>query len=83
MLLYRTSRGPVLHYDHSWYSIDRPWNDLVNDDSLFETLSETPPGLKEDPSLASVAEAPLAPITDQEIWAAGVTDFRSKTARME
>ena len=83
MLLYRTSRGPVLHYDHSWYSIDRPWNDLVNDDSLFETLSAMQPGLKEDPSLASVAEAPLAPITDQEIWAAGVTYFRSKTARME
>jgi 2-dehydro-3-deoxy-D-arabinonate dehydratase len=41
------------------------------------------PGLKEDTSLESVAQKPLAPMTDQEIWAAGVTYFRSKTARME
>ena len=83
MLLYRTSTGPVLHADGSWYLIDRPWNDLVNDDSLFETLTQTLPGLKDDPALESVAQAPLAPINDQEIWAAGVTYFRSKTARME
>ena len=83
MLLYRTSTGPILHCDGAWYLIDRPWNDLVNDDSLFETLNEMLPKLKEDPALESVAETPLAPITDQEIWAAGVTYFRSKTARME
>ena len=83
MLLYRTSTGPVLHLGNSWYSIDRPWNDLVNDDSLFETLTRMLPGLKEDTSLESVTQKPLAPMTDQEIWAAGVTYFRSKTARME
>ena len=83
MLLYRTSTGPVLHCEQSWYLIDRPWNDLVNDDSLFETLTQMLPKHKEDPSLESVAGKPMAPINDQEIWAAGVTYFRSKTARME
>ena len=83
MLLYRTSTGPVLHSDDSWYLIDRPWNDLVNDDALFDTLTQMLPGLEADASLESAAQTPLAPITDQEIWAAGVTYFRSKTARME
>ncbi len=83
MLLYRTPTGPVLHADDSWYFIDRPWNDLVNDDSLFDTLTQVLPGLEADASLESAAQTPLAPITDQEIWAAGVTYFRSKTARME
>jgi len=83
MLLYRTSKGPVVHCDQSWYSIDHRWNDLVNDNLLFDTLTEMLPRLKEEPSLESVAATPLAPITNQEIWAAGVTYFRSKTARME
>ncbi len=83
MLLYRTSRGPVLHFESAWYLISRPWNELVNDDSLFETLTKMIPSLKEDALLESVAHTPLAPINDQEIWAAGVTYFRSKNARME
>lgn len=43
--------------------------------SAFESGFEADPF---DPTLSS-----LAPIGDQEIWAAGVTYFRSKTARME
>ncbi len=83
MLLYRTSKGPVLHFENAWYLIDRPWNELVNDDSLFQTLTQMLPDLEENTSLESVVQTPLAPITDQEIWAAGVTYFRSKNARME
>jgi 2-dehydro-3-deoxy-D-arabinonate dehydratase len=83
MLLYLTSEGPVLNRDGSWFSIQRPWNDLVNDDALFDTLNRMLPELEENSALASHAQRPLAPITNQEIWAAGVTYFRSKTARME
>ncbi|MCS1407705.1 MAG: hypothetical protein M2R45_00865 [Verrucomicrobia subdivision 3 bacterium] len=35
------------------------------------------------PSIDSVATTLLAPVDQQEVWAAGVTYFRSKTARME
>jgi len=50
MLLYRTPAGPVLHSDHIWYSIDRPWNELINDDLLFDTLTQMLPSLNADPS---------------------------------
>jgi 2-dehydro-3-deoxy-D-arabinonate dehydratase len=36
-----------------------------------------------DPALAKSALRPLAPLDAQEVWAAGVTYLRSKTARME
>lgn len=51
MLLYRTSKGPVLHFENAWYLIDRPWNELVNDDSLFQTLTQMLPDLEENTSL--------------------------------
>jgi 2-dehydro-3-deoxy-D-arabinonate dehydratase len=84
MLLYRTSRGPVLHSDDQWRLVDREWDDLVCDDDLHDVLAAAARTLKSDPSLASLAAAPLPPIGPrQELWAAGVTYLRSRTARME
>ena len=84
MLLYRTSRGPVLHSDGHWRLVDREWDDLVCDDALHDVLAAAARALKSDPALASLAAAPLPPIGPrQELWAAGVTFLRSRTARME
>jgi 2-dehydro-3-deoxy-D-arabinonate dehydratase len=84
MLLYRTSRGPVLHADDQWRHIDREWTELVNDDRLHEALTSATRSLPADANLAALAIAPLAPIgPQQELWAAGVTYMRSRTARME
>jgi 2-dehydro-3-deoxy-D-arabinonate dehydratase len=40
--------------------------------------------LKADPGIAYLVETELMPpIDEQEVWAAGVTYFRSKKARMD
>jgi 2-dehydro-3-deoxy-D-arabinonate dehydratase len=83
MLLYRTLQGPALHADERWFLIDRDWDALVNDDGLAGFLRSQAGSLTPDSSLAEAARRPLAPIGAQELWGAGVTYLRSRTARME
>lgn len=78
--LFRTSDGPVLeHGERRVRLVDLSWDALVNHDNLYDHLLA---------ALSEVADArgeflPLAPIGSQEVWAAGVTYLRSRTARME
>jgi len=84
MLLYRTTSGPVAEHEGQWYALQRPWDDLVNDDALATTLATEIRALPPNPALSVEATRPLAPIAPaQELWAAGVTYLRSRTARME
>jgi 2-dehydro-3-deoxy-D-arabinonate dehydratase len=84
MLLYRTLRGPVLHAEGQWLLVERDWEDIVNDDSLHDALAAATRRLKPEAALEAVAAEPLPPIGPrQELWAAGVTYVRSRTARME
>lgn len=73
----------MLEYDGDWYRIDRAWDDLVNDDDLYEFLNTCVASLPQDDSMSERVADARAPIGSQEIWAAGVTYFKSKTARME
>jgi 2-dehydro-3-deoxy-D-arabinonate dehydratase len=82
MHLYRTRNGIYLHAESHWHRlVDEDWDVLFNRADLHAYLAD----------LAAVntaipAPAPdiiLAPIGSQEVWAAGVTYFRSRTARME
>jgi 2-dehydro-3-deoxy-D-arabinonate dehydratase len=81
MHLYRTSQGFYLHND-SWFRLpDTDWDSLIAHDDLHGYLSRVATEF-------TVVQAPapdsiLAPIGTQEVWAAGVTYFRSRTARME
>ncbi len=80
MLLYRTSRGPVVEDGGKFYAItERDWDTLFNLDDLGATLRAAVTAgrtLNKPMTL-------LAPIGAQEVWAAGVTYWRSRTARME
>lgn len=78
--LYRTTNGPVAQIDSDWYSMSgQAWDDLFNHPGLAGLISQkaTTPGEK-----ANQPEQPLAPVGEQEIWAAGVTYYRSRSARM-
>ena len=83
MLLYRTTRGALVQVEEHIYALGNvDWDALLNSDDLAWTLQslidETPVAeQKLDP-----AEL-LAPIVGQEVWAAGVTYYRSRDARME
>jgi len=80
--LYRTKAGCFVEQGGQHYRMDGlDWDALVSQEDLQGTLS----GLIEakKPSLKFHAAELLAPIGQQEVWAAGVTYYRSRGARME
>ena len=83
MHLYRTKESPIVESGGQRFRINKSWNELLQDDSLPQTLRNLIESGKPDAGIADPISVALAPIVDQEIWAAGVTYFRSKTARMD
>jgi 2-dehydro-3-deoxy-D-arabinonate dehydratase len=84
MILYRTTAGPVLADGERLFAIRRDWHDLVNDDALHDFLAACRRKAVPDTGLAAALRRPLPPIGErQELWAAGVTWLRSRSARME
>ncbi|MBL62677.1 MAG: 2-hydroxyhepta-2,4-diene-1,7-dioate isomerase [Opitutae bacterium] len=86
MKLYKTRKGPVLEAGQGFrlLSGESDWDSLVNRDDLRLRLEEL--AALEDPSdeaATAACEELLAPIGSQEVWAAGVTYFSSRLARME
>ncbi|HZQ20919.1 MAG TPA: fumarylacetoacetate hydrolase family protein [Terriglobales bacterium] len=85
MKLYRTTEGAFVEEDGKFYfvcplSSAEEWDQLVCDADLSkrgQTAIRKAAPKQIDP--ASI----LAPIGNQEVWAAGVTYFRSRTARIE
>ncbi|HEY1049234.1 MAG TPA: fumarylacetoacetate hydrolase family protein [Prosthecobacter sp.] len=82
MLLYRTTNGIYLQNADVWHALpETNWDTLFDSPNLATFLAQvasTTPAVD-----APVAGTILAPIVSQEVWAAGVTYFRSRTARME
>lgn len=84
MKLYRLQDSVLVEEEGKFYPINgMPWEEVVNRDDLYDWL------LKQTEEIAPVrftVDAPglLPPIAgEQEIWASGVTYYRSKKARME
>lgn len=85
MKLYKTENGILLEKDDLFYRLhETDWDLAVNRDDLYEWLeiqiqSLIPITFTDDVPMPEI----LAPIGSQEVWASGVTYFRSRTARME
>ena len=81
MKLYRTLDGVVVENNNQYYVLETGWTAFVNRSQLHQKVLEdiTTISARPDFNLTGV----LPPITDQEIWASGVTYMRSKEARME
>ncbi len=82
MKLYQTKSGILAEHREHFYRINAPsWDHLVVRDDLLDLLigevQQSQP--LTDPSLQDL----LPPIGSQEVWAAGVTYYRSRNARME
>lgn len=84
MKIYRTIDGIILQQVDALrsYNLETSWNELIDRDDLFAFISEEWEKAEKlndpiDPSRL------LAPIGSQEIWAAGVTYYSSRLARME
>ena len=79
MKLYRTARGPVVEHDGAFHSVPQDWDALINHRDLAAHLRRATEGAARETTIERV----LAPIGSQEVWAAGVTYYRSRTARLE
>jgi len=80
--LYRTSQGPYVDEHGKYYRVpETSWDALVTHENLREYLSVVVE--KGDAAGDFDSANILAPIENQEVWAAGVTYYRSRSARME
>jgi 2-dehydro-3-deoxy-D-arabinonate dehydratase len=80
--LYRTDNGNFVEHAGGYYRVpELCWDALVIRDDLHGYLLSiiNEGGAVQDFSSARI----LAPIGNQEVWAAGVTYYRSRSARME
>ncbi|MEO6187851.1 MAG: fumarylacetoacetate hydrolase family protein [Ginsengibacter sp.] len=82
MNLYKTTSGIYVSNNDEFFLLEEDWDQLVNRDELFSYLKDCILGKTaiEDKSWQNSI---LAPIGNQEVWAAGVTYLRSRDARME
>ena len=80
--LFRTTAEPVVERDETFHSIETAsWDSLITRDDLASYLSGQLANAKQRQSPTETEL--LAPIGSQEVWAAGVTYYRSRSARME
>jgi 2-dehydro-3-deoxy-D-arabinonate dehydratase len=81
MKLFKTALGPVVQKDNRYFRLSgMDWDDLLNESDLCAMLERR---IKDVPSFTLEDSEILAPIGRQEVWAAGVTYYRSRDARME
>ena len=83
MRLYKTKSGALIETKGRLYRAQSDWDSLVCSEDLHQRLQEE----IERPGIAKL-DGPLpgdllAPVGRQEVWAAGVTYWRSRSARME
>lgn len=82
MRLFRTRQAIYAEWDGNYYLVsESSWDKLVTHDDLYNYLAGI---ANHGQSVEALEEHDLvAPIGTQEVWAAGVTYFRSRNARME
>ncbi len=82
MIIYKTMQGHYVEDAGQYYRLEGPsWDALIMRDDLQEYLSDVI--RKSQPIGDELPYAMEAPIENQEVWAAGVTYYRSRSARIE
>src|ERR1700748_3052067 len=80
MKIYRTKQGIVVEHEGTFHGIEASsWDELVAREDLSSHLARLVKGSKV--TALSAHDLP-PPIGSQEVWAAGVTYYRSRDARM-
>ena len=84
MKAYKTTKGIIIELKNSFYHIEKDWDDFINNDNVYSDSMELIKHINPISNHVEILKNELlAPIGTQEIWAAGVTYMRSKSARME
>ncbi len=80
MRLYKTTEGIILEELGVLYKLAAiDWDTFINNDNLFQNCKDA----IQDAETISTLGVIQAPIGDQELWACGVTYYRSKIGRQE
>jgi len=87
MKIYKLPSGTLLQQEnHAFLGPELDWDALLAQENLNAHLSSEAKSWKEispEEVVELLSKGILAPMGNQEIWAAGVTYYRSRTARME
>ncbi len=84
MKIYKTNTDILLEEKGVYYRVQANWDEFINNDNLYASLQKLIHKLQSFKNAEEILKNNLlAPIGTQEIWAAGVTYMRSKSARME
>ena len=85
MRLYKTKTGIVIEKQDCYYLVNNGnWDQFVNDDDLYSKMLSLTQSSTPSPEAKTAIDSGIqAPIQSQEIWACGVTYFRSKVGRQE
>jgi 2-dehydro-3-deoxy-D-arabinonate dehydratase len=86
ILIYKTTSGLLVFHKDAWYQVQREWNGFVNREQLYNSIVaelSSYSSVTAEAATQLIARELLPPIGTQEVWAAGVTYYRSRTARME
>jgi len=87
MKLYKLKSTVLLEQENQYYSLpDKNWDELVNQENLYQflqTILKDAATISTDEGAKLVQHELLPPIGQQEVWASGVTYFRSREARIE
>lgn len=84
--LYKTADNIIVQQNEKYYTLSAGWNEVVNRKGLYAAILKDVKDKEQiDKHTAeqAIANGLQAPISTQEVWAAGVTYYRSRTARME
>jgi len=82
--LFKTKNGIIIQQENNFYLVNENWDSFINDDILLDKLVKI--ASEKDPinnGLDLITSELEAPIGSQELWASGVTYFRSKQGRQE
>lgn len=85
MKLYRTATGLIVAQENSAFRLsqDVSWDSLIGRDDLSGFLQGQIKSAAAIQGFDHASEKLLPPVGSQEVWAAGVTYYRSRDARME
>src|ERR1700737_3939036 len=81
MKLYRTTEGVFVEKQGGFYSLNGiGWDELIGSEDLLDRLTQA---TSKQQATSFDPGTILPPIETQEVWAAGVTYYRSRSARIE
>jgi 2-dehydro-3-deoxy-D-arabinonate dehydratase len=81
MKLYRTSSGVFVEENEKYFPVaEADWDDLISSSDLYARVRAA---IGKAAASSFDPASVLAPVVSQEVWAAGVTYYRSRNARID